>query len=718
MNAHRLHRLTVCDWIEFDDERHQVTSLDGALVRLRSETGRIQTAMLSAVLTDASFRAGITPPPPKEQQGEELAADPDGVLAGLQGPVRDAALQMEGHLWEVRTGYRSGNPLDAEPGEPREDYDPGLPMAVRLENKARELGLTRRRIEQLRKEYGERGLWALVDKRKAQISNPLRNLDPRIIQAIRDQDEAQRHSSSTTVGGAFYRRTQNRLDTQYGPGEVVLPSRDRFRRMVALLLDKSPAAPAYQRASAANQPDRPFGHVIAHRPGEVVMLDTTPLDVLAYDPATGAVLRVELTVALDIATRCLLSWCLTPEGTKAIDIGLLLADVMTPEVMRPHWADALRFSMLRVPYERLLEADERLAEAAARPVIYPETLLYDHGKPYASKVMARACLKWKIDIQDARQLKPTDKPHVERLFHTVRVQFSEHVAGYKGFNVAHRGKDADAQARWTIDELTEFFAEYVIAVYQRTSHRGLILPGFPDLHTCPNEAYTMALGSAGYVDCPREANTYFELLPIARRRIHPYGIELNSLIYNAPILYRYRKSRSPYPGGLWPIRYDPRNLLHAYFFDPADGPTGRWHTLRWSHALAEHQPFTDITLREAKRLLELRGATPADQDAVAEALWSLQNRTDAPELWTSAARKRLPRDAHRAAAQARDLARAAAPVDEHLPLTLVPAPGPLPDDHEDGEESEDFGIDLTSITPAEIWDPHAEEAGEEEEGDR
>ena len=692
------HRLAVTDWIEFEEERHQVAGLDGATVRLRSENGRVQTIMLSVLLADSSFRAAVEPPPAALMDAD-AHPDPAGVLASLDKAVKDAALKLEAHLLEAMKGYRSGNPLSAAADEPRPQYDPALPQVVRVQAKARELGVTERWVWELWARRAENGLWGLVDKRKARVSNPLRNLDSRVVQAIRDQAAAERADSSATIGNRFYRRTQNRLDADHGAGAVPLPSRDIFRRAVAHLLDISPSAPAYQRSSAANQPDRPFGNVIATRPGEVVMLDTTPLDVLAYDPGTTSTIRVELTVALDVATRSLLAWRLTPEGTKAIDIGLLLADVMTPEMMRPGWSDALRYQMLRVPYERLLTVDERLAEAAARPVIYPETLLYDHGKPYKSDVVWRACTRWKIDLQDARKLKPTDKPHVERLFKTIREQFAEHVAGYKGFNVAHRGRTAEEQARWTIDELTEFFAEYVIAVYQRKHHRGLTLHGFPDLRVSPNGAYAMALGSAGYVDCPREANVYFELLPIAKRVIHPYGVELNHLTYNADILYRYRKAKAPYPDELWPIRYDPRNLLHAYFLDPSDG---RWHVLRWTHALGEHQPFTDITLREAKRLITLRGRAPEDQEAVAQALTDLQNRTDAPETWTAVDRKRHTRDEHRGAAQSRDMQRDDAPVNSHPPLTAVPDAA-----DEEPEPGEWGDLDLSKVRAAEVWDPDA-----------
>ncbi|MFJ8475717.1 transposase [Kitasatospora sp. NPDC094011] len=703
------HRLAVEDWIEFEDERHQVVATDGALVRLRSITGHRITIMLSELLTDPSFRAFAEPPP--EADGKDMGLDPGGVLATVAPAARQAALDLEAHLWEATTGYRSGDPMKAQAGEPRPQYHPDLNKTERILAKAAELGVSDRWLWKLLDRWDEQGLFALVDGRKARVRNPLRNVDPRVIQAIREQSASERLDSSSAVTTRFLRRTQNRLDADYGTGEVPLPKEDTFRRIVRLLLAHRPSDPAYQRQSAANQPDHTFGNVIAHRPGQVVMLDSTPLDVLAWDATTNSTEGLELTVALDLATRSILAWRLTPVGTKAIDIGLLLADVMTPEPMRPAWDDALRYSMLRVPYERMLTLDERLAQAAARPVIYPETLLFDHGKPYQSDVVRRACRSWKIDIQDARKLKPTDKPHIERLFGTIREQFSMHVAGYKGFNVATRGRTVEEQARWSIDEIAEFFAEYVVAVYQQKSHSGLHLHGFPDLEVSPNEAYAMALGSAGFVDCPRDPNLYYELLPIAGkgRVIHPYGVELNYLVYNADVLYQFRNAKSPYPNELWPVRYDPRNLLHAYFHNPRDQ---KWYTLRWTHALSDVQPFTDITLREAKRLLAQRGQDPSKPELIAQALRDLQNRTDAPETWTKGTRKRWSRDRHRAHAQAVDVLRSTPAVPAPPPPPPAPAPPTrkptIPGLHAvPNLPDEDDDLDLDAIQPAAVWNPHS-----------
>lgn len=697
-------KLSVNDWIEFEDERHQIIRLRDSTVELRSESGVPQVVAVAALVADPSFQTKVRPP--DKPAGPVL--DHTAVLDGLPDAERTRVIEMQAHLYEATTGFRSGDPDQAADGEPRPTYDPALPLNTRMEAKATELGITTRRLYQLLDAWRSHGLWGLVDKRKTRPRNPLAGTDWRIIEAIREQYTAEIHDSAGTIGNRFRRRVQNRLDTACGPGTVTLPSKRTFYRLVDLLLDRSPGAPSGTKRSAANQPDRPFTTIQAERPGEIVMMDTTPLDVLAYDQATNDYVGVELTYALDVATRCMLGWRLTAEGTKSIDVGGLLADAITPEPMRPDWPNTLRFSMLRVPYERMLDFDTRLAEAAARPVIFPESIIIDHGKPYQSDVMMRACDRMGISVVDARKLKPTDKPHVESTFNTIRLDFSENVAGYKGRDVAHRGRDVEKTARWTIAELEELFAEYIVAVYQRRWHSGLFLPGFPDLRMSPNEAYAQALARTGFVVCPTDPNLYYELLPICWRTIQPYGVEIDSLIYNDDhyALYNHRGATAPYTGkhaGKWPIRQDPRDRLHAYFQDLE----GTWHVLRWTHALDEHRPFTDTTLREAKRLLVLRGINNAEQDDIAATLLDLQNRIDAPESWTRTDRKRLSRDAERARAAARDRHRATPAQGEHHPNSPVPLS--LVTDLDEPDETDETGpvIDLSDLESLEVWNPHA-----------
>jgi len=287
------HRLAVGDWVDFEDDRHQVVGFTGAAVRLRSDSGHTQIIMAAALMADPTFRLASQPAEPASDD-KKLTLDPEALLAGIDDTERRRVLDMQAHLLEVTTGYRSGAAGTALPGEPRPEYDPGLTLDQRITAKAAELGISGRWLWARLDAWRTVGLWGLVDKRKTKPHNPLARLDPRVIDAIRDQAAAERDDNAGTLN-RFYRRVQNRLDATHGPGQVALPSKDTFRRAVALLLGQSPSGPTARRRSAANQPDRVFQPMLAHRPGQTVLMDTTPLDVLAYSPATDSTYPIELT---------------------------------------------------------------------------------------------------------------------------------------------------------------------------------------------------------------------------------------------------------------------------------------------------------------------------------------------------------------------------------------------------------------------------------------
>src|SRR6476660_44020 len=124
--------------------------------------------------------------------------------------------------------------------------------------------------------------------------------------------------------------------------------------------------------------------------------DSTPLDVrVVLD--NGVVDRVELTWLIDLATRTIPAAVLRPT-TKAVDAALLLARALTPEPMRPGWSDALRLTRTVLPHHQLTAIDARLAHAAARPVIVPETIVCDHGKVYLSETFRSACRSLGISL--------------------------------------------------------------------------------------------------------------------------------------------------------------------------------------------------------------------------------------------------------------------------------------------------------------------------------
>lgn len=478
---------------------------------------------------------------------------PFGMLDTVPGPVLARAQAWERHLIEVETGL----PPDSVAGTaPRPEYDPRWRnLSERTAAKAAELiavgtPASERTIQRLRACWRDQGLWGLVDARATRLHSPAGRADERFVATVVEVLAAQ-ETLSTGTRPRVLRQVQRLLAERYGDGVVPVPARASFYRLVnALAAGQHTFGPATTRRSHARRPEAPFTPTMAARPGEVVQIDTTPLDVLAIldDGVTG---RVELTIAVDVATRTICAAILRPAGTKAVDAALLLARMLVPEPMRPGWPQALRMSATLIPHARLMSIDARLEHAAAKPVIMPDTIVIDHGKVFVSDTFISACRTLGVSVQPARPATPTDKAVVERTFSSINTLFCQHVAGYVGANVTRRG--ADVEAVWTIRELADLFDEWVVACWQHRPHEGLHSPFLPGRALSPNDVYAMLVVRAGHLPVCLTGEDYVELLPVEWRKINDYGIRIDYRTYDCRELGPYRRQRSgvDVKGGLW-----------------------------------------------------------------------------------------------------------------------------------------------------------------------
>jgi hypothetical protein len=194
-----------------------------------------------------------------------------------------------------------------------------------------------------------------------------------------------------------------------------------------------------------------------------MQMDSTPLDVLVRldDGVTG---RVDLTGMIDVATRTVTAAVLRP-ATKSVDASVLLARTVTPEPMRPGWADALAMSRSALPYQRLLDIDARMEHAAARPVIIPETIVVDYGKVFVSRNFRASCNFLGINFQPVHEGSGWEKGHIERMLGSVASLFAQFVAGYTGSSVERRGHRVERQAVWSLLGLQELLDEWIVAKF-------------------------------------------------------------------------------------------------------------------------------------------------------------------------------------------------------------------------------------------------------------
>ncbi|MFF3642050.1 Mu transposase C-terminal domain-containing protein [Streptomyces sp. NPDC002564] len=602
------------DWVIYADGDHQVVALAGTSVRLRSQDGVESVVLASYLMASPGFAVTGTEPP--------AAVEPFGLLDSLPESVLAAAREWERHVVEVETGL----PPATDPGtRPRREYDPAeRTLTERDAAKADELGIGVRTVQSRRARYARQGLWGLVDQRTVREWEATGRADARLIDAIRhvmDNETA----ASTGTRSRLIRRVIKMLEDVHGPGTVPLPSRSTFYRLVDVLsIGRHTFGSAVTRRQMANRPEGPFTPTFADRPGEQMQIDSTPLDVMVVLDS-GLTARADLTIAVDVATRTICAAVLRPMGTKAVDASLLLARMLVPEPMRPGWSKSLRMAASRMPHRRLLDVDARMEQAAAKPVIVPDTVVIDGGKVFISETFIRACNRLGVSVQRARPRTPTDKAIVEATFSAINTMFCQHVAAYTGPNVSRRGERVEAHAAWTIPELQDLLDEWLLVGWQMRPHDSLRDPYRPKAAMSPNDKYTSLVAASGYLPLVLHGEDYLELLPVAWRAVNDYGIRIDHRTYDCADLGPWRRQPSGIVAkrGLWEVHYDPYDLSRV-FVRTKHG----WITAPWIQLPLINAPFADFTWQHARRLAVEAGLDDTNEEVVARVLDELLSRAE------------------------------------------------------------------------------------------
>ncbi|WP_405763991.1 DDE-type integrase/transposase/recombinase [Streptomyces sp. NBC_00080] len=593
-------------YVTFQGCTWQVAAVAGASVTLVGEDGQTASVLTPFLFADPGFTLVGSPATGVRQWG---------LLESVPARERERALAWQRHIREIETGLPDG---PGSAGMPRPAYDPQrTSMAEREQAKADELAqlgwprVSRATVRRMRARYHGQGLWGLIPRRKP--SSATGQADERVVAAVLEALRRQRGRSKGTLKG-LRELTGHILADTHGPGTVALPAPSTFNRLARVLADplEHPGRPA-RTATAA--PVRPFTPTVALRPGELVQIDTTRLDVMAIGE-DGRAVRPELTIVLEVATRSVVAAVLREEGTKAVDAALLLAEMAVPHPVRPGWGEQLRLAHAAVPYDRLLALDTRLQPAAARPVVVPETIVIDRGAIFVSAAFLAACETLGVSVQPAPPRSPAAKGAVERTFGSINSLFAQHVAGYTGPHVLARGEAVQDEARFTVAQLQELLDEWITACWQHRPHDGLRHPLLPKKALAPNEMWGALLGACGYVPWPLGGADYLELLPV---RFHPVtgrGIRINHRTYDHAVLNEHRGRLCPAgPGGRWEIHLNPHDVRQIYI----RLPDGRLHEIPWIHRDHVHAPMGETAWRHIRAALERRTDREKHEAALAEA---------------------------------------------------------------------------------------------------
>ncbi|NYG59354.1 transposase InsO family protein [Nocardioides daedukensis] len=565
--------------------------------------------------------------------------------SGLPEEVRRDALVKLEVVQEILTGYRWAHRRLAQPAEPDPTVsDPDLSETQRCEAMARQLSyerssdrkvLTRVQNGELRstavgastvqkwiRDWRDHGLRGLVDKRAVKGRQGYDALDERVRRIADDAfarfDGDVSKVNTTTIEAAI--RLQMKAE---GIGDLRVPERllqeYLSERQRALGRTTRAQRSRHLRRKASAHTSFPAMH-----PSHIA-IDATRADVLVWDELRKRPVSVEILTAISVATRVVVGLRVTPRSGNALEAGLLLYDVMRPMSMLvegtevddwrwcgvPESLDLANVPVHRSP-KRIVPPGQSLQGVHVKPGVRPSSIRCDHGSVFLSEHFIGLLRDFGIDLMLSRGSKPTDNPHVERWHETLQRAYQA-IPGFKGRNVAERGRKVDAtgEALLTASELERHLRRFVALDYHRSWHEGLVLPGAPSARLTPLEMWDAMHEVTGRLHVPQHPDLIYQFLPIRWLTIGHAGVEYKNLVYDDPVLTDFRDVRKgtfQADSRKAPFHYDPRDVSRIWFRHPE---TGRIHEIGWKARHLLDMPMGDWMHERALERIAERGGNTA-----------------------------------------------------------------------------------------------------------
>lgn len=281
------------------------------------------------------------------------------------------------------------------------------------------------------------------------------------------------------------------------------------------------------------------GYIHAALPLDVCQIDHTPTDINFVEVVEGSgtfVGRAYLTIVTDVATRCILGFCLTLEKPSALSVALCLAQALCP---KDEWLAARGIEHGWPMFGR------------------PRSLVTDSAKEFKGNAFQRGCEDYGIHIRYRDRGRVHQGGVVERLLGKLNGVLATQ-PGSTGRSVSDRDQyPAERRARLSFADLERCVALAVIDHNLQQNARTLRVPA--------SEWGRQAHELARFDDDPMRVLLAF--MPGTERRISPQGVSMFALDYYSPWLSELVPQRDRL--GKLELRYDPRDISHVYVRDPA-----------------------------------------------------------------------------------------------------------------------------------------------------
>ena len=299
-------------------------------------------------------------------------------------------------------------------------------------------------------------------------------------------------------------------------------------------------------------------------PLAIVQIDHTLVDVhLVDDIHRKSIGRPWITVAIDVATRCVLGFHLSLEAPSVASVAACLSRSCLP---KDGWIAELG-----------IEADWPVWGV-------PNRIQADNAREFKTEALTRGCTEWNIEMSWRPIGRPHYGGHIERLIGTLmgRVHM---LPGTSQSNPQKRGAyKSELAAQLTMSELERWLVIEISERYQLSIHRSL--------RKAPLHAWQDWFTSHGIQPAiPGDIDRFkISFMPMIKRKLGKQGLTFSGIQYWDNILPSLAQS-----GQSLLLRFDPRDISRLYALDK----TGMYHPIPYADLT---QP--PITLAEAKAAIK------------------------------------------------------------------------------------------------------------------
>ena len=377
------------------------------------------------------------------------------------------------------------------------------------------------------------------------------------------------------------------------------------------------------------------GNFGAAAPLEIVQVDHTQCDVFVVDQTTRRNIgRPWLSVAIDLASRCVVAIYLAMERPNAATVALIVSRIVQPKT---EWLAFL------------------LVEAQWPMQGIPKVLHLDNAAEFRSRALRLGCAQYGIALNYRPVGRPQFGGHVERMNRTLM----ERLRGLPGATgnsaKGRKARRPEEKAALTLNELQRWMALEVAQRYHNSAHRGLY-------GATPADTWSILAAASAPRQLPPGPDQALKMLihfmPTQLRSIQADGLTVFYIRYWHPIFAAWRETHRRVR-----VRYHPEDLSRVYVC--ADGKNyveARYADLRRPAVTLSEQRAAVKALRTAgnPRLSEHLVLKAIEQQRQIVARARLDKATAGPK-----------------ASKARGL-RATAPTEATAQPSPWPTPGPTP----------------------------------------